>query len=119
MCGQVWEHVTRNLAQKIAGKNRGEYLKGRHWVRFARECGLGARQVLARVRTLTQSVIAEAQAAADDVVRMPAGDHPILAQARQAVEDRARTLLLQLDELAEESPEQPVSSRGESVLPND
>jgi hypothetical protein len=74
--------------------------------------------VLARVRTLTQSVIAEAQAAADDVVRMPAGDHPILAQTRQAVEDRARTLLLQLDELAEESSERRVSSQGESFLPN-
>jgi serine/threonine-protein kinase HipA len=112
MCGQVWEHVTRNLAQKIAGKNRGEHLKGRHWVRFARECGLGARQVLARVRTLTQSVIAEARAAADDVIRMPAGDHPILEQTRQAVEDRAHTLLLQLNELAEEPSEQRPSSRG-------
>jgi serine/threonine-protein kinase HipA len=118
MCAQVWEHVTRNLAQKIAGKNRGEHLKGKHWVRLARECGLGTRQVLARVRTLAQSVIAEAPAAADDVARMPAGDHPVLEQTRQAVEDRARTLLLQLDELAEESPEQRVKSRGESILPN-
>jgi serine/threonine-protein kinase HipA len=118
MCAQVWEHVTRNLAQKIAGKNRGEHLKGKHWVRLARECGLGTRQVLARVRTLAQSVIAEAAAAADDVARMPAGDHPVLEQTRQAVEDRARTLLLQLDELAEESPEQRVKSRGESILPN-
>jgi len=117
MCGQVWEHVTKNLAQKIAGENRGEHLKGKHWVRFARECGLGTRQVLARVRTLARSVIAEAPAAADDVARMPAGDHPVLEQTRQAVEDRARTLLLQLDELAEESPAPRVKSRGESILP--
>jgi hypothetical protein len=74
--------------------------------------------VLARVRTLTQSAIAEAQAAADDVARMPGGDHPILAQTRQAVEDRARTLLVQLDELAEDSPQQRVSSRCESIVPN-
>jgi serine/threonine-protein kinase HipA len=118
MCGQVWEHVTRNLAQKIGGKNRGEHLKGRHWVRFARECGLGTRQVLARVRALAQSVIAQARAAAEDVARMPAGDHPVLEQTRRAVEDRARTLLLQLDELAEESPPQRVKSRGESILPS-
>jgi serine/threonine-protein kinase HipA len=118
MCGQVWEHVTRYLAQKIAGENRGEHLMGKHWVRFAGECGLGTRQVLARVRTLAQSVIAEAPGAADDVARMPAGDHPILEQTRQAVEDRARTLLRQLDELAEESPEQRVKSRGESILPD-
>jgi hypothetical protein len=74
--------------------------------------------VLARVRTLAQSVIAEAQAAADDVVRMPAGDHPVLEQTRQAVEDRARTLLLQLDELAEEFEEEQVSSPDESILPD-
>lgn len=30
MCGEVWENVTKNLAQKIAGKSRGDYLKGRH-----------------------------------------------------------------------------------------
>ncbi len=118
MCAQVWEHVTRNLAHKIAGENRGEHLTGKHWVRFARECGLGARQVLARVRTLTQSVIAEAQAAADDVVRMPAGDHPVLQQTCQAVENRARTLFVQVDEFAEEFHEQRVSSPGESILPN-
>jgi serine/threonine-protein kinase HipA len=107
MCGQVWEHVTKNLAQKVAGKSRGEDLKGGDWVRFARECGLGARQVLARVRALAQSVGSEAEAAADEVARMPAGDHPVLMQTREAVEERARTILAQLDE----SDEEPVEDR--------
>ena len=102
MCGQVWEHVTKNLAQKIAGKNRGDHLKGRHWMRFARECGLGVRQVLARVRTLAQSAAAEAETALNEVVGMPAGSHESLQRTRQAVEGRARTLLAQLDEVGEE-----------------
>ena len=49
MCGEVWENVTKKLAQKIAGKSRGDHLKGRHWQRFARECGLNPKQVIDRV----------------------------------------------------------------------
>ena len=64
MCGEVWENVTKNLAQKIAGKSRGDHLKGRHWQRFARECGLNPRQVIDRVGALAKSAIAEAGAAA-------------------------------------------------------
>jgi len=99
MCGEIWEHITKNLAQKIAGKNRGDYLKGRHWQRFARECGLGAPQVLARVRTLTKSAAAEAEAAAAAVAAMPAGGHVTLDRTRNAIQQRARTLLDQLDEM--------------------
>ncbi len=98
MCGEVWENVTKNLAQKIAGKSRGDYLMGRHWQRFARECGLNPRQVLERVSTLAKSAIAEAGAAESDVVAMPAGGHAILNQTRQAVERRAHLLLAQLHE---------------------
>jgi serine/threonine-protein kinase HipA len=110
MCGQVWDHVTKNLAQKIAGKNRGDYIKRRHWISFARECGLGVRQVLARVYALAQAAAAEAEAAAADVIGMPAGNHAILSQVQQAVEGRARTLLANLDELDEEPSEQIVEN---------
>ncbi len=110
MCGEIWEYVTKNLAQKIAGKNRGDHLKGRHWQRFARECGLGAPQVLARVRTLTQSAAAEAEAAAAEVVAMPAGGHVALDRTRKAIEQRVRTLLAQLDEMERESGDQPESA---------
>ena len=105
MCGEVWENVTKNLAQKIAGKSRGDYLLGRHWQRFARECGLNPRQVLERVSTLAKSAIAEAGAAEAEVVVMPAGGHPILNQARQAVERRAYLLLAQLHQAGDETAE--------------
>ena len=98
MCGEVWENVTKNLAQKIAGKSRGDYLTGRHWQRFARECGLNPKQVIDRVGALAKSVISEAGAAQSEVAAMPAGGHAILDQTRQAVERRARTLLAQLQE---------------------
>src|SRR5262249_2790769 len=106
MCAQVWEHITKNLAQKIAGKNRGDYLKGRHWQRFARECALGAPQVVARVRTLTQTAAAQVDAAAAEVAAMPAGGHVVLDETRKTVEQRVRTLLAQLEEMEEEPTEE-------------
>jgi serine/threonine-protein kinase HipA len=105
MCGEVWENVTKNLAQKVAGNSRGDQLTGRHWQGFARECGLGVRQVLARVRTLTQAALGQAEAAAADVLAMPAGGHPILELAREAIEQRARTLFAHLAEIEDEPSE--------------
>jgi serine/threonine-protein kinase HipA len=98
MCGEVWENVTKNLAQKIAGMSRGDQLKRTHWQQFARECGLNSKQVIDRVDALGRSAIAEAELAESEVATMPAGNHAILYQARQAVERRAHTLLAQLHE---------------------
>jgi serine/threonine-protein kinase HipA len=98
MCAQVWDHVTKNLAQRLAGHNHGESLKRTHWQRFASECGLGPRQVLARVRTLAESAATQAEAAAAEVLTMPAGGHPVLEPTRYAIEQRARTLLNQLED---------------------
>jgi serine/threonine-protein kinase HipA len=102
MCGEVWENVTKNLAQKIAGKSRGDHLNGRDWQQFAGECGLNPRQVLDRVGTLAKSALAEAEAAASEVAAMPAGTHEVLDQTREAVERRARILLAQLQELGDD-----------------
>jgi serine/threonine-protein kinase HipA len=99
MCGEVWNHVTKNLAQKIAGKSRGDHLNGRDWQQFARECGLNPRQVLDRVGSLAKAALAEVEAAASEVAAMPAGPHDVLDQARHAVEQRAHAILAQLQEL--------------------
>ncbi len=93
MCGLAWEHVTRNMAQRIAGKNRGEHLKRRHWQRFAADVGLNAPRLIARVETLAKSVLAETQNAAADVAAMPAGAHPLMETVAKAIEGRARAVL--------------------------
>jgi serine/threonine-protein kinase HipA len=104
MCGEVWENVTKNLAQKVAGISRGDQLNRMHWQQFARECGLNPKQVVDRIDTFAKSAIAEAELAASEVAAMPAGDNPILDRTRQAVERRARRLLSQLHELEDELP---------------
>ncbi len=93
MCGEVWENITKNLAQRIGGESRGDSLKGRHWRLFAHECSLNSKQVLDRVSTLAKLAVAEARAAESEVAAMPAGQHAILSQTRQAVERRAHVLL--------------------------
>ena len=112
MCGEVWGNVTKNLAQAVAGKSRGNDLNGRDWQRFARECGLNPRQVLDLVGTLAKSAIAEAEAAASEVAAMPAGSHEILELTRHAVERRAGQLLAQLQE-----PEVAAAMSGSEVNP--
>lgn len=93
MCALAWDHVTRNMAQKIAGKNRGEHLKRRHWQRFAADVGLNAPRLLARVEALARGALAETRNAAADVAAMPAGAHPLMTQVTEAIEGRARALL--------------------------
>jgi serine/threonine-protein kinase HipA len=98
MCGEVWEDITKNLAQKIAGMSRGDHLNRTHWQQFARECGLNPKQVIDRIDALAKSAIAEVELAASEVAAMPAGDHEVLGQALQAVGRRARQLLTQLQD---------------------
>jgi serine/threonine-protein kinase HipA len=112
MCGEVWESVTKNLAQKIDGKGRGDCINGRHWHQFARECGLNPKQVIDRVAVLAKSVIAEAGSAESEVAAMPAGGHAILDQTRQAVERRARALLAQLHDLEGDIAAEAVNGEG-------
>lgn len=100
MCGAVWEHVTRNMAQKIAGKSRGEHLKLRHWQRFAADCGLNATRLTRRVEAMAKAVLQEVRPAAAEVAAMPAGAHPLMAQVCDALEKRARALLSGLEEEA-------------------
>ncbi len=98
MCAAAWEGITRNLAQKIAGKNRGEHLKRRHWQGFAAECGLNAPRLIKRVEELASVVLREARAAAAEVDAMPAGTHTLMPAFVEAIETRARAIVLGLNE---------------------
>ena len=93
VCAEPYAGITRNLAQKIAGKNRGEHLKRRHWQRFSREAGLGPGAVLRRIGALAATALREAPFARADVEAMPAGGHALLPAIEQAVAMRCRAIL--------------------------
>lgn len=101
MCGAVWDNVTKNLAQKIAGKNRGDHLKRRHWHAFARDCGLNPTRTVTRVEALARQVQARVGEAVTAVEAMPAGGHAILPVARQAIEARVKAVLAGLEDASE------------------
>jgi serine/threonine-protein kinase HipA len=105
MCGEVWENVTKDLAQGIAGERRGERLDGSHWDHFGRQCGLNPKQVIARVEVLARAALAKAEAASAEVAAMPGGPHESLDRARLAVERRALALLEQLQFADRQGPE--------------
>jgi serine/threonine-protein kinase HipA len=100
MCGDAWPNITRNLAQKIAGKNRGEHLKRRHWERFAAECGLNATRTVARVETLAMLVRDNVRPAENEVAAMPAGSHTMLSLFREALERRVNAILTGLADIS-------------------
>ena len=98
MCASAWDGVTKNLAQKIAGKNRGDHLKRRHWEIFAKDCGLNPTRLVARVGALAGLVLKELDIAASEVSAMPAGPHIMMSEFRKAIEARAKALIAGLSE---------------------
>jgi serine/threonine-protein kinase HipA len=92
MCAEPYDQITRNLAQTIAGKNRGEHLRRRHWLRFAAEAGLGPSLLLRRIDSLAARALDNIDGALADTAAMPAGDHPILAAVADAVARRCRAV---------------------------
>lgn len=117
MCAAAWDGVTRNLAQKIGGKSRGEHLKRRHWEAFARDCGLNAPRLVQRIGQLCGLVLKEVRAAGAEVEAMPAGGHVLLAKFVESIEARARTIAAGLaDTSGADDPAHAVALRAAPVV---
>jgi serine/threonine-protein kinase HipA len=101
MCAEPYDGITRNLAQTIAGKNRGEHIRRRHWERFFREAKLGVAPSLQRVRRLAEAVLAQTAGARASVEAMPGAAGPILNQCEDSVRRRAKAVLAGLDDEAD------------------
>lgn len=107
LCAAAWDGITRNLAQKIAGKNRGEHLKRRHWERFAAECGLGPAGTVGRVRAMAKQILAELDTAVAAVEAMPAGTHSMLPEFKKAIVGRCRAVMLGLEDRSQGNDDDP------------
>lgn len=98
MCAEVFDGVTRNLAQTVADKNHGAYLKRRHWLRLAAACGLAGPPILRRIASLANRALANVGSAKLEVEAMPAGGHASLARVVEAVSRQCRATLTGLDD---------------------
>jgi len=99
MCGRISEGVTENLPQKIAGKQRGDHVHGRHWRRLAREVGLAPAATRNRVGELARTVLERARdvalAMAPTLARRTVVDSIVAV-----VEARSRRVIANLDDAA-------------------
>lgn len=98
LCASAWDGITKNMAQKIAGKSRGDHLKRRHWERMARECGLSPPRLVKRVEDLAARVLREVKTAAEEVNAMPAGTHNLMPKFVEIIEERARRIIAGLSD---------------------
>lgn len=96
MCAAGAWDVTQNMAQDIAGENRGNYICGRHWQRMAVQCGLNPTAVLRRVEELATKVMAATKDAVAIVEDMPAGGHLLMKDFSKTVQGRCQSVLLNL-----------------------
>ncbi len=93
MCAKVWPQVTTNLANTVAGKNRGDHLKGRHWQKEARACGLNPSATLRQVEDLCHRVQAALPEVQERIIALDPEASAMAEQCRDAIAGRCRALL--------------------------
>jgi serine/threonine-protein kinase HipA len=92
MSALVYDGITRNLAMKVAGKNRAEHLQRRHWERFAQEVALSPAGTVHRVERLATKIAALVPAVAAELSsRFPADPDALQLFSEQI---RERSLII-------------------------
>jgi serine/threonine-protein kinase HipA len=94
MCGTIYDGITLNLSQKIAGKQLGDHIHGRHWARMADEIGMTGPQVRRRVETLANNTLAQIPTISEEA--SASGPNPTVTSVAQAIESRCRRILINL-----------------------
>lgn len=94
MCGTIYDGITLNLSQKIAGKQRGDHIHGRHWARMADEIGMTGPQIRRRVETLANKTLAQIPIISEEATT--SGPNPTVSSVAQAIEIRCRRILTNL-----------------------
>lgn len=96
MNGDIYPDVTQNLAMKIAGKQRGRHIHGRHWKRFAVQNGLSPTQVKHRVAAVSKAVLASSPDVAE-TMDQEMGNGGICREISGHVVDYCKRMLVNLD----------------------
>lgn len=99
MCGAVWPTITKNMSNTIAGKSRGDYLKGRHWQREAVLCGLSPAATLRQVSVLSERVQAALDDTVTELVAMDAESEAMAVACQTEIAQRVRFLANGLKEV--------------------
>jgi serine/threonine-protein kinase HipA len=93
MTALAYEGITENLAMKVAGVRRPEYIERRRWERFAGEIGLSRAAIVRHVGNLAERVQALALPLARDLAASAAGDGEALALFAERIVQRSGAVL--------------------------
>ncbi|WP_024343166.1 type II toxin-antitoxin system HipA family toxin [Bradyrhizobium japonicum] len=104
MNGDIYPDVTRNLAMKIADKNRGRYIHARHWDHMAEENQISGTQVRRRVGELSQAVLDALPSVVDELNALKKS--PVYQQISDCVAVNCRDMLRNLKSDVEDEPEE-------------
>ncbi len=104
MNGDIYPDVTRNLAMKIAGKNRGHYIYARHWDRMAEENHISGAQVRRRVAELSQAVLDALPSLVEELNTLKKS--PVYQQISDYIAGYCRDMLRNLKSDAKDEPEE-------------
>lgn len=86
MCADTWPNITPYLALDVGSQRKWRDIEGRHWSREAVACGFAGRFGPASAEAMAANIVANLDQAVERVRQMPAGDHAMLGEFRNAVE---------------------------------
>ena len=95
MNGNIYPEVTPNLAMKVADKQRGGHLHGRHWERFAEQNGLSPTHIKNRVSTISKAVLEKAHIVAEEMADK-FGNASVYREIAGYIDDYCRRMLVNL-----------------------
>lgn len=93
MCADAWPKITPYLAFDVDSQRKWRDIEGRHWAREAVDCGFAGRFGPASAEAMATKIIGNIAEALERVRQMPAGDHAMLEEFRDAVERCCRHTL--------------------------
>ncbi|TJZ78173.1 HipA domain-containing protein [Paracoccus hibiscisoli] len=93
MCADAWPNITPYLAFDVDSQRKWRDIEGRNWAREAVACGFAGRFGPASAEAMATTIIGNLNEAVERVRQMPAGDHALLSEFRDAVERCCRHTL--------------------------
>lgn len=88
----VYPDLTLNLALKIGGENRPEWIQERHWEAFSELSGVNPRIVWKRIAELSKTIMVENRSILTELT-LDKADQELLDRIRELIEKRAGRLV--------------------------
>lgn len=93
LCTMVYPDLNKNLAMKVGGENRPEWIQLRHWERFAEEINIKPNLVLKTVESMANNIMENAMKV-DELFRKDYGNSEIIEKIISTISGISRKVML-------------------------